>query len=216
MTSFLPEYNFFSIHLESEKVRDPIIKKLQSSLGRPLTIFDATCGEDALARGYPRGHPHEKETSIGALGCLDSHIRLLYYQIKSNMSLIGIFEDDAEMHVDTEKLINFYNRVEQYDPDWDILILGANEWVDYTVEDSFMKPTRYWGTHAFLIKRNAAVKVLDTHKMLLKDGYAYPADWLYGKAIKDHNLKAYGPIDEKHFFRQAQGLVSSVNGKIRK
>jgi hypothetical protein len=126
--------------------------------------------------------------------------------------MIGIFEDDAEMLVTSNALVYFYKSVPT---DWDILILGANEWVEYTKKETYVQPLRYWGTHAFLVKKDAAKKLVETHIKVLNDGITYPADWLYSEAIKRHNLIVYGPEKCASFIQQKPGLMSEINGKVR-
>ena len=138
--------------------------------------------------------------------------------------VIGVFEDDAEVVCDLDTLVNYMNTVEEINPDWDILFLGANEWVDsLPFAETKGKPQydlvrridRFWGTHAFLIRRRAADLVVMKHTELLGKGFAYPADWLYAKTIKEYNLKVYGPSNPKSMIRQKPGLVSSITGNIR-
>lgn len=209
---FLKNIPFFCIHLTRIRDREPFITQFQNAVRRDIQIWEASEGMDVLHRGWPRKHPFEPQTSIGALGCLDSHIRLLQLMVDKQIPVIGIFEDDAEAIASVETLTEFVEKA----PEWDILVLGANEWVDFTrTNDNYVRPTRYWGTHAFLIRLDAAKKVIQTHNELLKQGYAYPADWLYSHCISKYNLVAYGPFNCKGLIRQKPGLVSAINGKIR-
>lgn len=188
----------------------------QNCLGRRVEVWAASEGSEVAARGWPRGHPHERETSIGALGCLDSHIRLLQKMIDEGLEVIGIFEDDAELVVKSEKLLEFYEKASAIKPEWDLLVLGANEWVDFrSVIPGISRPSRFWGTHAFLIRRRAALAVLALFKDLQAKGYSYPADWLYSYAIGQKGLIAYGPDICRSLIRQKPGLVSAINGKVR-
>jgi GR25 family glycosyltransferase involved in LPS biosynthesis len=209
---FLKNIPFYCIHLTRIREREPFLTQFQNALGRPVQIWEASEGMDVLHRGWPRKHPFEAQTSIGALGCLDSHIRLLEEMVRNEIPILGVFEDDAEVVASLETLTQFYEQ----SPPWDILVLGANEWVDLTrVDDTYVKPTRYWGTHAFLITLDAAKKVILAHKELLKQGYAFPADWLYSHCISKYSLQAYGPFNCKGLIRQKPGLVSAINGKVR-
>lgn len=213
MDGFLPTVPFYSIHLMRVKERLPLIQSLEQKIKRPITIFEASDGKDVATYGWPKRHPFSSsEITNGILGCLDSHIRLLVNMIQSNYDMIGIFEDDAEMLVTSNALVDFYKNVPT---DWDILILGANEWVEYKKEELYVKPVRYWGTHAFLIKKDAAKKVVETHIKVLNEGITYPADWLYSEAIKRHNLIVYGPEKCSSFIQQKPGLMSEINGKVR-
>lgn len=218
MNSFLPEIPFFCIHLLRETGREPFMTHFQNSLGRRIEVWEASEGSEVAARGWPRGHPHERETSIGALGCLDSHIRLLRKMIEEGWETIGIFEDDAELVPGStvDKLQEFYEKVSVLKPEWDILVLGANEWVDTRkAAPGITQPTRYWGTHAFLIRRQAAIAVVALFEELKAKGFSYPADWLYSCAIGQNGLVAYGPDVCRSLIRQKPGLVSAINGKVR-
>ena len=216
MRSFLPDIPFYSVHLERETLREPFMTHLQNCLGHQITVWAASEGKEVAARGWPRGHPHESQTSIGALGCLDSHIRLLENMITQRQPVIGIFEDDAECICQIPSLDGFFDSVNAVNPKWDILFLGANEWVDYeAVAKGIVRVSRFWGTHAFLIRESAVRCVLQDFRDLLAKGYAYPADWLYAYSIQKHGLKAYGPTLCKSMIRQKPGLVSAINGKIR-
>lgn len=216
MEAFLPTIPFFCIHLLRETGRDSLIADLAAKLGRPVEVWAASEGAEVAARGWPRGHPHERQTSIGALGCLDSHIRLLRKMVEDGSEVIGIFEDDAEVIVDTGKLREFYEKACSVFPKWNILVLGANEWVDFAgAEEDMVSPNRYWGTHAFLIRRYAAIEVLSMFEALQKRGYSYPADWLYSNTIAQRGLVAYGPAVCRSLIRQKPGLISAINGKVR-
>ena len=218
MNSFLSEVPFFCIHLPRETGREAFMTHFQNKLARPIIVWPASEGKDVAARGWPRGHPHERETSTGALGCLDSHIRLLRKMVDEGVDVIGIFEDDAELadSVNVANLDMFYHTASSLKPDWDILVLGANEWVDFRkVAEGVVAPSRYWGTHAFLIRRHAAEIVLQMFEDLQAKGFSYPADWLYSYAISQKGLVAYGPALCRSLIRQKPGLISAINGKVR-
>ena len=216
MNKFLPDVPFFCIHLMRAIEREPFMTHFQNGLGRQIIVWPASEGTEVAARGWPRGHPHERETSLGALGCLDSHIRLLRKMLEEDWEMMGIFEDDAELLVRSEQLQEFYERVQKEVPVWDILVLGANEWVDVqTKQNGFARPQRYWGTHAFLIRRRAAQEVISMFEDLQRKGYSYPADWLYSYTIQKKKLVAVGPEVCRSLIRQKPGLVSAINGQVR-
>ena len=203
---------FFCIHLARETHREAHMTILQNRMGCHITTWIASDGSTMDLRKWPRRHPIERETRPGAIGCLDSHIRLLENMIAEGHEMIGIFEDDAEVVVDRKVIDEFVNGA----PEWDILILGANEWVDpQTVRPGLVRVTRFWGTHGFLIKHAAAKSVLAAFKHLYRMGFAYPADWLYAQSIIWSRLRAYGPADCKAFMRQVPGLPSAITGHLR-
>lgn len=215
MNQFLPEVPFFCIHLDRAVEREPFMTVFQTKLGRPIQRWSASEGTEIAKLGWPRKHPHEPRTSDGALGCLDSHLRLLRHMLEKGYPMIGIFEDDAEFTGTLEELVAFYEEASSLEPAWDILVLGANEWVDVrAINPRITRPSRYWGTHAFLIRREAAEKVLALHTKFQQMGYAYPADWLYSAAVTQSGLVAYGSRNPK-LIRQKPGLVSAINGNVR-
>lgn len=214
MNSFLPHIPFFCIHLERAKEREAFMIHFQNTMRRPIQTWAASEGSEIAKLGWPRKHPIEQITNDGNLGCLDSHLRLLQHMIDKGYDVIGIFEDDAEITVPITDLQQFYNEASSLEK-WDMLVLGATEWVDFTkITQTIVKPTRFWGTHAFLITKEAAQKCIETHRNLQAKGYAYPADWFYSKSIQENNLITYGPMNPK-FIRQKPGLVSAISGKVR-
>lgn len=216
MNPFLAEIPFFCIHLERAKEREPFMTHLQNNLGREIKVWPASEGAEIAKLGWPRKHPIEAETNDGNLGCLDSHLRLLQHMLDEGHEVIGIFEDDAELTESVGKVHEFYEQACALNPKWDLLILGATEWVDTNiVSQTIRRPTRFWGTHAMLLTRKAAQAALATHKALQEKGYAYPADWFYSAAITQNNLVAYGPRNSK-LIQQKPGLLSAISGKVRR
>lgn len=185
--------------------RIEIVKELEKKIQFPITIFNAIQGR--IYREYFRTFTHivsSNQISDGMIGCLLSHIQILK-QAKTNILL---FEDDCEYVYDcSEFIINA--------PDYDILCLGVNENVDYEIYKSYAKVTRFWGTHALLIKYSAIKKILLTFEKCISKKVFLPSDWLYSYAIKDFNLRVFAPINPKQYFKQKSGLVSSINGKVR-
>ena len=225
------EIPFFCIHLLSETNRESAILALKEGLQCPMKIVEAINGTAFLQTypNFPRRHPFEtlaKERGIpdkgqfisnpGEVGCLLSHISILYHAEQKGYPFIGIFEDDAEFHTTLPHLNAFLENVEKLPQQWDFLILGANEWVQsFPVDSELHQIQRFWGTHALLLSRKAIQAILATHKQLQMEGFAYPADWLYAKSIQEHKLTVYGPTQPKSLFRQVPGFVSAINGKVR-
>lgn len=221
---------FFCIHLLQETSREESILKLQTDLDVTVQIIEAIHGNTFLQTypNFPRRHPFEiiaKERGIpdkgqfisnpGEVGCLLSHISILYHANQQGFPYICIFEDDTELLSKLETLNEFLENAEKL-PQWDFLVLGANEWVQsYPVDTMTEQIQRFWGTHALLLSQKGIQAVLATHKLLQMEGFAYPADWLYAKSIQEHKLVVYGPTQPKSIFRQIPGFVSAINGKVR-
>ena len=165
---------------------------------------------------YQKRRDHEDLDTAGGVGCYLSHYGTWQKFLQTDATYCLIFEDDAELTENVSKLHEFYEEACALEPKWDILVLGATEWVDSTLASpTIRKPTRFWGTHALLLNRKAAQAALDTHKRLQEKGYAYPADWFYSATILQNNLVAYGPRNSK-LIQQKPGLVSAISGKVRR
>lgn len=207
----LPSVPFYCIHLESATEREAGIVRLEEAFGRPITRWKATRAEDALAQGEGRRHPLGGLTQGGHLGNVDSVIRLLKKMIAERTPVIGIFEDDAEV-VNAAGLEAF---VAARAPGWDILLLGANEWVDVSAPAAgAVRVRRFWGNHAVILNQRAARAFIAMHARLTSRGFAYPTDWLYTEAVKE-GLKVYGPADPRAYCIQTVGLVSLITGNVR-
>ena len=187
--------------------RIPLVEKLAKDIQLPIEIFNAVSGLLYLDKYKDFIHilKGEKITN-GMIGCLESHIQILQ-EVESKNNVL-IFEDDCEFISDS---------VDFFPLDFDIICLGTNENVEYEFIEGkeYLRVFRFWGTHAILVRQNAAKAVLETYEKYKNLKIFLPADWLYSYAIKEHNLKAYAPINAKRFFKQKNGLVSSVNGRVR-
>jgi GR25 family glycosyltransferase involved in LPS biosynthesis len=210
----LPTVPFYCIHLDTAKEREPAITRLEERLGRPLIRWNATKAADAIAqakaRGEGRRHPFGGITQGGNLGHVDSLIRLLKKMIAEKTPVIGIFEDDAELVAPVDEIQAFVSARAQ----WDILLLGANEWVDVSSAAGIVRVRRFWGTHALLLNQRAARAIIAMYARLTARGFAYPADWLLAEAVKE-GLKVYGPANPKAYCIQSRGLVSLITGDVR-
>ena len=181
-----------------------IVEKLEEDLQQKITIFHAIDGKNySIFDNFI--HLRGEKITYGMIGCLLSHLIIL----RTTSSDITIFEDDCEFIGDKDELNDFINT------DFDILCLGTNENVDFEEMDKKVKVTRFWGTHAIMIKRSAISAILQTIEKYYNQKIFLPADWLYSIAIKEHNLKCYAPKNVKQFFQQKIGLTSTINGKNR-
>lgn len=195
------------ITLTNIKERVNAVKELENNLGIPLNIFNAIIGNIDLFSDFTHIRKDQKITS-GMIGCLLSHIELL----KSDFDRLCIFEDDCELIGKKEELFDFIASA----PHYDILCLGTNEHVDYTpVNSSYVNVTRFWGTHALIITKKAAIAILKTYENYMKQHIFIPADWLYSHGISQNGLIAYAPLKPKQYFQQKIGFVSSITGGIR-
>jgi hypothetical protein len=130
---------------------------------------------------------------------------------------MAIFEDDCEFIVSREEVEAYLKTADKVTHcEWDILLLGANEYVDFLgVNRDVTRVKRFWGTHAMILSPAAVKAVITTFDTTQGEGTCMPADWLYNEAILRHKLSCYGPSLAKRLCRQRPGLVSAINGKIR-
>lgn len=199
------------IWLKSLKDREPIIQNLEKSLQKIIFRFYAFDGQSFTSSFLNYKHIVTNETiNKGMIGCLLSHIEIMK-TIKKDRYVI--FEDDCECVTSLEEINRFINSV----LDYDILCLSASEYVKYdlTENSNLVSIKRFHGSHALIITDKAIRYILETFEKYSKNKIFLPSDWLYSIAIQEHNLKCYGPINPKQFFKQTSGLVSSINGKIR-
>jgi len=204
--------HFYCIWLPKLKDRKIHIDNLNLTLEIKINIFNAIDGANHV-KTY-ENHKHilaGQSITPGMIGCLMSHLEIL----KNNTyDKFIIFEDDCEF-VNVKENLNKY--LLSIPNNYDIICLGTNENVDFVPTKDFSKVhiQRFWGTHALLLTKKACVAILETYESYNNDKLFLPADWLYSRAITEHNLIAYAPGRPQIYFKQVSGLVSSINGKIR-
>ena len=187
----------YCIHLQQLTNRLPIVNKLREHFD--LEIFNAIDGK-TINNAF--------NVLPGNLGCTLSHLSII---TTSKAPQVLIFEDDCEI-CDTTGLQDYIDNA----PDYDILCLSTNENVDFTpYSDEYVQLSMFWGTHAIIITSKAVPKIVETFESQLSKGQFLPVDHLYSLAIKHHNLKAFAPTNIHRFFRQKEGLVSSITGNVR-
>jgi GR25 family glycosyltransferase involved in LPS biosynthesis len=177
-------------------------------------VFSASDGSEwaanlKIAKLHPKTH---QPVSKGVLGCAHSHLLILEAE-KITEQPIAIFEDDCVLTAKKEYVESFIS----YAPsNWDILLLGANEYVESNAAfEGYRWVGRFWGTHALLLKPRAMEAIRRTFQETQAEGTFMPADWLYNEAIRRHGLLCYGPEHPKRICRQAEGFISAITGEER-
>jgi GR25 family glycosyltransferase involved in LPS biosynthesis len=206
------------IHLDSATERLPIIEKLRKVLIHELEVFSAKDGTEwEKSSKIVKAHPREKKAvSRGEIGCTHSHIDIIHGSVKKNNKFTLIFEDDCEVVGTQDDIYGFIHRASHLPATWDIILLGANEYVESTkFDDNYTRVNRFWGTHAVIMTEKAMKAVLKTFADAQKAGQFLPADWLYNEAIKQHELVCYGPTKLDALCKQKLGLVSAITGEKR-
>jgi len=206
----------FVIHLDSVEERLPIISNLEKDLKIPITIFSASDGSELWGTRELR-HPWRfDKLTKGMVGCGISHYNLLKKVLNENMEGVFLLEDDAKVNSSIEEINGLIEEINKFP--WDIILLGANEYVESEVQTmNIQKVRRFWGAHSMLIKKECIPFILQTFEDFLEKDVCLYGDWLYKEAISKYNLKVYGPslsFINKHF-SQSEGFVSALTGKRR-
>ena len=202
----------YVIHLEGTANRLPLIEALQKGTGLPLTVFFASDGLATWPIAPSFRHPWKfSRLTQGMIGCAESHLAVLE-KAETAKEPFFLFEDDTELVVPFQEVTDFVNSIKGR---WDIILLGANEYVESAAAPTSVKVGRFWGTHAMLINPACCSTIMDVFSEEIIDGIFLPADWMYNEAIRKRGLKVYGPAEPGRFFKQKSGLVSLITGNVR-
>lgn len=207
------------IHLEKATERLPLIENLKNLFD--LEIFQAKDGSEWAAHPQiQKAHPHTKQpVSKGNIGCTHSHIDIIHRALKRGDKSVIIFEDDCDLakSVARDAVMKFIHLSNTLGESWDILLLGASEYVESSETPSadYKRVNRFWGTHAIILRERGMRAALKAFAEAQRQGVFLPADWLYNEAIKLDGLCCFGPSDPFQLCRQKVGLVSYVTGSIR-
>jgi hypothetical protein len=206
------------IHLDTATERLPIIEKIRTTMIHNLEVFSAKDGSDwekssKIAKLHIRD---KKPVSRGQLGCAHSHIDIIYGSLKANEKATIIFEDDCEMLGKQDDIYHFIFHAKDLPSEWDIILLGANEYVESSkVDNNYTRVNRFWGTHAVILTDKAMRAALKVFADAQKKGEFLPADWMYNEAIKQEGLVCYAPTKIDELCRQKPGLISAITGEPR-
>jgi len=211
------------IHLPAATEREGHIAALRAALPDwPIEVVEASNGAAWDANpAVAKAHPWTGErVGRGILGCAESHLLLLRDAVLERRGVI-LFEDDAQVVVSGKEVNEFVQYVQGVSgtppaAPWDIILLGANEYVtSHPIDARTARVRRFWGTHAMIVSLRAAEAALVAWDAYQREGKFPPADWLYNRAIADAQLMVIGPALPQQLCRQAPGLVSAITGKVR-
>lgn len=127
---------------------------------------------------------HHYDITRGAVGCYLSHLDI-YRKIASSDKKYGlIFEDDVMIASDFYKRMLFgLNTVPN---DWDMYLLGLI-CLKCDVKSDYINVNRFWGTHGYLVKKEAAQKLIDNLDKLISKQIDADISLL----IKQNKIKVY-------------------------
>jgi GR25 family glycosyltransferase involved in LPS biosynthesis len=217
----------YILHLRSAKEREGLVQALQADFFIPLEVMAASTGEDWLRRpDIVKKHVRQgQEVTQGMLGCAHSHIDLLYRSLKEGgIEELYVFEDDCQLRAAPAAIKAWVDRMRSTGAPWDILLLGANEYVESEAgtlrwgEDQTIRVQRvgrFWGTHAMVVRPRAAQAALKVFAEAQREATFLPADWMWNEAIRKGDLLAFAPLQPTEFCQQAPGLISAITGTVR-
>lgn len=142
------------------------------------TVFPAIVGKDLDLEKYVTPKTYKQiiaselsfkrnthyELSRGAVGCYLSHLSIYKKIMESDKNYGLIFEDDISFKPDfLSKLMKGLTMVPD---DWDILLCGVF-CLDCETLTGYSKIRRFWGLHAYLIKKESARKIYNQLNKLI-------------------------------------------------
>jgi GR25 family glycosyltransferase involved in LPS biosynthesis len=209
----IEKVTWYIIHMKEAIEREDLVKNAEEMFGAKR--FESVKGDEVFSKYAELKHPLATEkVSKGMMGCTESHLQLLKRGLESDSKYLGILEDDVVFSVDKKEIEEW---LEQLPYDWDIALVGTNENVRSSpINSKTMKVTRFWGTHAFIVRKESISKIIRTYDLYTNvKKIACIADWWYSWAIQENNLNAYAPTNCNKFCKQKEGFVSYITGKIR-
>ena len=127
---------------------------------------------------------HHYDITRGAVGCYLSHLDI-YKKIAASDKKYGlIFEDDVMIATD------FYKRmlygINTVPDDWEVYLLGLI-CLKCDVKNDYINVNRFWGTHGYLVKKDAAQKLVANFDKLISK----QIDAEISLLIKQNKIKVY-------------------------
>lgn len=145
--NLLNQYDFKNV------LRFPAIKGKDISIDELNKIIEPSAMKSILDN-YRTDH---HELSYGAVGCYLSHINIWKKLVNNDLDYIIIFEDDANPKFNFTELQQIIKNVPN---DWDIIFFGGI-YNDYNIiKDNIVKLKRFYETHAYIINKKGALKLL--------------------------------------------------------
>lgn len=167
----------YVIHLDPE--HDHVIASMYerlSSLGVPEgTPYEIVPAFDGLVNKLPEGYgnyPHwnlknsgndwwDRDVLPGESGCMISHIRIWHKMLEDGVENALILEQDFKP---SKSLANLNFAVVRHN--YDIATLGRSPFLpddEETINDQWVKPLAYYNSHAYILNKRGAIKLLNTN-----------------------------------------------------
>jgi len=146
-------------------------------------FFEASYGKDL---------PNPNNLKLGAIGLVNTTIRLLNYALESNIKTIAIIEDDCCFDDEIKNIDKYY---QQLPNDWDMLYYGGNHNFHWhaapkpiKVSDNILKLQYTFSTQFVVIKDHLYKPIIDE-----LSSYSEAIDVQYTKFQKTKNVYAFYP-----------------------
>jgi len=168
------EFDVYVINLKSntERLEHFVNEYSKSDLSfKELNVYPAVVGKNLDIKKYvshdgyiqlkyterTKKRIHHYDITRGAVGCYLSHLDIYRKIVESDKEYGLIFEDDVIIDkLVYEKMIYGLNTLPD---DWEMYMLGIT-CINCNTITNYSKVNRFWGTHAYFIKRTTAVKLL--------------------------------------------------------
>jgi glycosyl transferase family 25 len=146
--NLLKDYNFYNV------IRFPAV--LGKNISKEdLVKFVEPSAMKSILNNYRTEH---HELSYGAVGCYLSHVNIWKKLEYDNLDYAIIFEDDALPNFSFFELKDI---IKNYVPnDWDIVLFGGLYNNNTKINDYIIKILTFYQTHAYIINKKGALKLL--------------------------------------------------------
>jgi len=170
----IDDLEIYVINMAKNKDRlDNFIKEFGESdlKDKKINVFPAVVGKELDLLKYITPNAYEKilksditkvrqddaELTRGAVGCYLSHLGIYKEIANSNANYALIFEDDVMINPNTLELA--MEGINDVPNDWDMFLLGLVN-LDSIQHKNYLDVKKFWLTHAYIIKKEAAIKLL--------------------------------------------------------
>jgi glycosyl transferase family 25 len=174
--NLLNQYDFKNI------IRFSAVKGKNISVNELNKIVEPSAMKSIL-KNYRNEH---HELSYGAVGCYLSHINIWKKLEKDDLDYIIIFEDDA---LPTFNFMELQQIISNDVPnDWDIIFFGGI-YNDYNIiNDKIVKLKRFYETHAYIINKKGALKLLSNAFPIKKQLDSWLSDLASNNLVKIYGI----------------------------
>jgi len=178
--NLLNNYNFNNV------IRFPAVNGKNISNDELIKIVEPSAMKSIL-NNYRKEH---HELSYGAVGCYLSHVNIWKKLEFDNLDYIIIFEDDA---LPNFSFFDLQEIIKNYVPDdWDLILFGGIYNKNNYINNYILKILTFYETHAYIINRKGALKLLSKVFPIKKQ-----IDSLLSDLASNNEINIYGITQNK-------------------